>query len=107
MARRWGDFDLALLSIGGFHNAGVHCAPEDCVRIGMDLDARVLLPLHWGTIYLGEGPPQELPARFVANALAQGFAVDDVWRMDIGETRALPEHLTPARARPLVALRLR
>jgi N-acyl-phosphatidylethanolamine-hydrolysing phospholipase D len=105
IAQRWGDFDLALLSIGGFHNAGVHCAPEDCVRIGMDLDARVLLPLHWGTIYLGEGPPHELPARFVANALSQGFAVDDVWRMDIGETRALPQHLTPAR--PLVALRPR
>jgi L-ascorbate metabolism protein UlaG (beta-lactamase superfamily) len=103
MASRWGEFDLALLSIGGFHNAGVHCAPEECVRIAMDLDARALLPLHWGTIYLGEGPPRELPARFAANAFAHGFAPDDVWQMDIGETRALPAPLHSERTPPLVA----
>jgi len=91
IGRRWGGFDIALLSIGGFHNSGVHCTPEDCVRLGMDLGARVLVPLHWGTIYLGEGPPHGLPARFAAAALDRGVRKEDVWRMRIGETRALPE----------------
>jgi L-ascorbate metabolism protein UlaG (beta-lactamase superfamily) len=92
LASRWGGFDVALLSIGGFHNAGVHCAPEQCVRIGMDLGARVIVPLHWGTIYLGEGPPAELPARFTAAAVGHGFDPVDVWQLKIGETRALPLH---------------
>jgi N-acyl-phosphatidylethanolamine-hydrolysing phospholipase D len=91
VSARFGPFDLALLSIGGFHNAGVHCTPEDCVRLGREVGARVLVPLHWGTIYLGEGPPEDLLARFVAAALAQGVPAQSVWSLRIGETRALPE----------------
>jgi L-ascorbate metabolism protein UlaG (beta-lactamase superfamily) len=88
---RIGGFDIALLSIGGFHNAGVHCTPEECVRLGMDLGARVLVPLHWGTIYLGEGRPERLLERFQVAARANGIPEQDVWSMRIGETRALPE----------------
>jgi len=91
VSRRFGSFDIALLSIGGFHNAGVHCTPEDCVRLGRDVGARVLVPLHWGTIYLGEGPPENLLERFVSAARAEGVREQDVWSMRIGETRALPE----------------
>jgi L-ascorbate metabolism protein UlaG (beta-lactamase superfamily) len=93
LGAKWGGFDLALLSIGGFHNRGVHCTPEECVRLALDLGARVLVPIHWGTIYLGEGPPHELPARFLAAALEQGVRKEDVWPMSIGETRALPAPL--------------
>src|SRR6185503_20969768 len=101
LGKRWGGFDIALLSIGGFHNAGVHCTPEDCVRLGLDLGARVLVPIHWGTIYLAEGPPEKLPARFLAAALANGVAAGNVWPMLIGETRALPEPMGARRSRPL------
>jgi L-ascorbate metabolism protein UlaG (beta-lactamase superfamily) len=59
----------------------------------MDLGARVLVPLHWGTIYLGEGPPKALPARFTASAIANGFVADDVWTLRIGETRVLPQRV--------------
>lgn len=93
---RWGGFDLALISIGGFPNAGVHCDPERCVSMSIDIGARNVVPLHWGTIYLGEGPPQKLAARFAQAAHAKGFGADRVWIMRIGETRALP---TPRRAR--------
>jgi L-ascorbate metabolism protein UlaG (beta-lactamase superfamily) len=61
------------------------------VRLGLDLKARVLVPLHWGTIYLGEGPPERLLERFERAALAHGVPERDVWAMQIGETRALPE----------------
>jgi N-acyl-phosphatidylethanolamine-hydrolysing phospholipase D len=89
IGRRFGGFDLALLSIGGFYNDGVHCAPENCVRLGLDVGARTLVPLHWGTIYLGEGPPQELPARFAEAAIEHGVAPENVWVMSIGETRTI------------------
>ena len=103
LGRRWGGFDIALLSIGGFHNCGVHCTPEDCVRLALDLKSRVLVPLHWGTIYLGEGPPHELPARFLAAALDRGVRKADVWPMRIGETRALPEPQRPRESKLLAA----
>lgn len=97
---KWGGFDVALLSIGGFHNPGVHCTPEDCVRLGLDLKARVLVPIHWGTIYLGEGPPEKLAARFLAAALERGVPEGDVWPMRIGETRALPPPMPARQSRP-------
>jgi L-ascorbate metabolism protein UlaG (beta-lactamase superfamily) len=103
VASRWDGFDLALLSIGGFHNDGVHCTPEECVLLGMDLGARVLLPLHWGTIYLGEGPPRELPARFAAAAADNGLDAQSVWTLQIGETRALPRRPRVAPAAPITA----
>lgn len=103
LGSRFGGYDIALLSIGGFHNCGVHCTPEDCVRLGMDLGARVLVPLHWGTIYLGEGPPHALPARFLAAAVDNGVRKEDVWSMLIGETKALPEPLRARQPRPLTA----
>jgi len=90
IGRRFGGFDIALLSIGGFHNAGVHCTPEDCVRLGRDVGAKVFVPLHWGTVYLAEGPPEKLLERFVSAARANGVPERDVWSMKIGETRALP-----------------
>ena len=98
-------YDLALLSIGGFHNAGVHCAPEECAALGHDVGARVLVPMHWGTIYLGEGPPLDLPARFARAAVADGTAAEDVWVMRIGETRELPAPHDKTRVlRPLTVL---
>ena len=97
-ARSSPGYDLALLSIGGFHNAGVHCTPEECAALGRDVGARVLIPLHWGTIYLGEGPPHELPARFARAAVARGTPAKDVWVLRIGETRELPAPGEPKRA---------
>ena len=95
LGARLDSFDVALLSIGGFHNDGVHCAPESCVQLGADVDADVLIPLHWGTIYLGEGPPQLLAQRFKKAADTAGLDREQIWEMQIGETRALP----PARGR--------
>lgn len=104
-ARGTPGYDLALLSIGGFHNPGVHCEPEACAALGRDVGARVLVPLHWGTIYLGEGPPHELPERFARAAVAEGTPAEDVWVLRIGETRELPVRGEPARTlRPLTAL---
>lgn len=95
IAQSWGGFDLALLSIGGFHNDGVHCEPESCVSLGADLNARVMIPLHWGTIYMGEGPPGQLAERFTAAAQRLGPSTGAVWKLQIGETRSLPELTTP------------
>jgi L-ascorbate metabolism protein UlaG (beta-lactamase superfamily) len=62
--------------------------------MGIDVGAKILVPMHWGTIYLGEGPPHELQARFVAAALENGRNSEDTWVMRIGETRVLPPPAT-------------
>ncbi len=88
-ARRWRGFDLALISIGGFPAAGSHCRPPECARIAAELGARTVVPLHWGTLYLGESKPLELPLQFREAAIANGIPESRVWIMRIGETRGL------------------
>lgn len=111
MAARHGGFDLALLSIGAFLPRivmhGAHCVPEDCVRIGTDLDAHTLLAMHWGTIQLGDDTPAEGVARFRKGAAKAGVPADRVWVMKIGETRPLPRRQSADAdgSRPAVAQR--
>jgi N-acyl-phosphatidylethanolamine-hydrolysing phospholipase D len=94
IAERHGGFDLAILSIGAFLPRsvmhGAHCIPEDCLKIGLDLDAELLLGVHWGTVRLGDDGFDEAPRRFRDAGRAAGIEPDRVWTMRIGETRSLP-----------------
>ena len=93
-AKRYGGFDIALLSIGAFKPRivmdGAHCVPADCLKMGLDLGAHTLAGLHWGTGPLGSDGFSEPPDQFRAAAKAAGIADERVWIMRIGETRVLP-----------------
>jgi N-acyl-phosphatidylethanolamine-hydrolysing phospholipase D len=87
-----GPIDLAAMPIGAYEpNAAimrfVHVNPEEAVRAGRDVGARRLVGMHWGTFDLTDEPLDEPPRRFHGAAAAAGFAPDDVWTMDVGETR--------------------
>ena len=88
---RYGPFDLAVLSIGAFLPRevmrGHHCAPADCLQIGLDVQAEILVGLHWGTVALGFDGLVEAPQRFTAAAAERGLDPGRAWIMDIGETR--------------------
>ena len=71
-----------------------HANPEEAVQIGIDIGARTLVGMHWGTVILTEEPPFEPPQRFEAAGRERGFADDDIWIMRIGETRFLPARRT-------------
>ena len=43
----------------------VHLTPEEAVQAFIDLKARVLLGIHWGTFDLAEEPPDEPPRRLL------------------------------------------
>ena len=92
---REGPFDMALLGIGAYAPRAImkasHATPEEAVQIGIDIGARTLVGMHWGTVILTEEPPFEPPERFMAAGRARGFADEDLWIMRIGETRLLPE----------------
>ena len=91
---REGPFDLALIGIGAYEPRAImkasHANPEEAVQIGIDIGARTLVGMHWGTVVLTEEPPFEPPERFLRAGRERGFADDDVWIMRIGETRFLP-----------------
>jgi len=92
--RRYGPFDLALLGIGCYAPRAAmhmnHADPEEAIQIALDLGARHVMGMHWGTIIMTEEPVFEPPERFRAAADAAGYGPDQAWLLHIGETRAVP-----------------
>ncbi len=93
LGRRYGPFDLGLVPIGAYKRASnlksTHTTPEEAVRLGRDMGAKTLAPMHWGTLVLSYEPPFEPPDRFMKAGLESGFSEDRLWRMAVGETRSL------------------
>jgi L-ascorbate metabolism protein UlaG (beta-lactamase superfamily) len=70
--------DVALLPIGAYDPPSgreVHMNPEEAVRAFLELGARRMEPMHYGTIRLSYEPLHEPPARLLASARALGIEV--------------------------------
>jgi N-acyl-phosphatidylethanolamine-hydrolysing phospholipase D len=91
IGRRLGPFDVAALPIGAYlpptMMKWVHTTPEEAVQAFVDLDARILLGMHWGTFDLADEPLDEPPARMLAETRRRGIETDRAWILRIGETR--------------------
>lgn len=91
IGKKYGPFDIALIATGAYWPRkvmqGYHCTPEKCVQIALDLQAKILVPIHWGTVILGTEPFTEPGPLFKEEALKKGVSADKVWLMKIGETR--------------------
>lgn len=98
IGNRFGSFDVALVPIGAYLPKKLlsmsHAGPEEAVTLGSDVNANVLVPMHWGTIQLSDEPPFEPVKRFQEAAEKKGFSFSRVWLMRIGETRRL-QYRTP------------
>lgn len=81
--------EIALLPIGAYHPASfrnVHTNPADAVRAFLDVGARWMVPMHYGTFRLSHEPMDE-PLQFLEReARAHGVA-DQVLVMEEGVTR--------------------
>ena len=86
-----GPFDLAALPIGAYEPSAMmresHLDPEQAVQAALDLHARRMLGIHFGTFDLSDEPLDEPPARFRTEAEARGHAPEDAWILEVGETR--------------------
>jgi len=54
--------EVALLPIGAYHPASyraVHASPEDAVQAFLDLEARWMVPMHYGSFRLSQEPVDE------------------------------------------------
>jgi L-ascorbate metabolism protein UlaG (beta-lactamase superfamily) len=71
------DIEVALLPIGAYDPPSgreVHMNPEQAVQAFRELQARTLVPMHYGTFRLGYEPLDEPPARLLACAREAGLA---------------------------------
>lgn len=71
-----GPFDAVLMPIGGYSGYGRrhpnHVNPEEAVQLFEDVGGRLMVPMHWGTFDLNREPPNEPPARVLAEARRRG-----------------------------------
>jgi N-acyl-phosphatidylethanolamine-hydrolysing phospholipase D len=92
IGRRLGPFDVAALAIGAYLPPEimkwVHTTPEEAVQAFVDLDARTMLGMHWGTFDLADEPPDEPPGRMLAEIARRGIDPARAWVLKLGETRA-------------------
>ena len=68
--------DIALLPIGAYDPPSgreVHMNPEEAVQAFLDLKAKTLVPMHYGTFRLSYEPPQEPPERLLVCARQHGI----------------------------------
>ncbi len=89
--RRLGPFDVAALAIGAYVPASimksVHTTPEEAVQAFLDLQARAMLGMHWGTFDLADEPLGEPPRRMRTDFERRGLDPARAWILALGETR--------------------
>jgi L-ascorbate metabolism protein UlaG (beta-lactamase superfamily) len=70
IGEKLGPFDLALLEIGAYNEEweAIHMGPENAVQAAIDLKAKLLMPIHWGTFNLAMHAWHEPVERLVTAA---------------------------------------
>ncbi|SDY79086.1 L-ascorbate metabolism protein UlaG, beta-lactamase superfamily [Micromonospora pattaloongensis] len=93
IADRYPGIDLALLPIGAYEPnwfmKPVHLNPEEAVQACLDVGARRMASMHWGTFVLSAEPLLEPVERATRAWEAAGRPRDDLWNMAVGETRIM------------------
>jgi L-ascorbate metabolism protein UlaG (beta-lactamase superfamily) len=70
IGNKYGPFDIAILEAGQYnaHWPHIHMMPEETVQACADLQAKVLLPVHWGKFTLSLHPWNEPVKRVIKKA---------------------------------------
>jgi len=93
IGERYGPFDVALLPIGAYEPRWfmryVHMNPEEAVEAFRALNARVMVPIHWGTFKLTDEAMDEPPARARAAWQRAGLPAGGYRQLAHGETLVL------------------
>ncbi len=74
---KFGPFDLTILECGQYHPYWpfIHMTPEETVQAHLELNGKVLFPVHWGKFALAFHPWKEPIERLVAEAEALSVVV--------------------------------
>ena len=70
IGEKFGPFDLAVLECGqyGKYWPQIHMFPEQTVKAGQDLGAKMVIPVHWGKFVLSHHPWNDPIKRFTSAA---------------------------------------
>lgn len=93
--------EVALLPIGAYRPdsyRGVHTCPEEALQAFLDLGARRMIPMHYGTFRLSQEPMEEPVERLMAAARQAGVA-GSVCVLPEGETDVIKPVTEPALTR--------
>jgi L-ascorbate metabolism protein UlaG (beta-lactamase superfamily) len=73
IGEKFGPFDIALLECGQYDRMWpyIHSTPEEVVREGQELQAKVVMPVHWGKFALANHNWHDPINRFVQSAEKQ------------------------------------
>jgi L-ascorbate metabolism protein UlaG (beta-lactamase superfamily) len=100
IGQRFPALDAALLPIGAYDPEWFmrpqHMNPEDAVRAFLDLGARRLLAMHWGTFKLTDEPLDEPPRRLREEWDRRGLPADALHIPAIGQSLELRAEPQPA-----------
>jgi L-ascorbate metabolism protein UlaG (beta-lactamase superfamily) len=91
---------IALLPIGAYKPDGFrrhHLSPQDAVQAFLDLKAKRLIPMHYGTFSLSEEPMDE-PLPLLQQSAERAGIANAVDPLSEGETRIFPSDWDPDRA---------
>jgi L-ascorbate metabolism protein UlaG (beta-lactamase superfamily) len=95
---RFPRIDIAILPIGAYaprwFMQAQHMDPEEAVTAYQMLGARRFVAMHWGTFFLSSEPTREPLDRLKACWTERGYRTDELWIMDVGETRRLSAEKT-------------
>ena len=93
IGERYGPFDVALLPIGAYEPRWfmryVHMNPEEAVAAFVALNARLMVPIHWGTFKLTDEAMDEPPIRARVALRAAGLPQESYRQLAHGETLSL------------------
>lgn len=77
IGHKYGPFDVTFLECGAYneHWSKVHMAPEQTVQAFLDLDGKILQPIHWATFNLALHPWYEPIERLTKEARVRGVTL--------------------------------
>jgi L-ascorbate metabolism protein UlaG (beta-lactamase superfamily) len=54
VGEKYGPFDLALVECGQYNDMwpDIHMKPEESAQVGLDVNAKTIMPIHWGAFKL-------------------------------------------------------
>jgi L-ascorbate metabolism protein UlaG (beta-lactamase superfamily) len=91
IGERYPGIDIAFLPIGAYEPRwfmqSAHVNPEEAGQAFLDVGARIIVPMHWGTFRLSTEPTDEPSKRLAAWWDQHGFDPANNWTLAVGETR--------------------
>lgn len=91
IGEKFGPFDLSLIPIGAYIPKNimgpVHMNPKQALQAYLDVNSKIMLPIHWGTYRMADDPIDLPPKDFAEAALKQNVNWNLIEPFKIGETK--------------------